>query len=97
MSSQPTRAAADGRAYLDLQRLARQTGRSTQELLHLYALQGFLARPRWATWRRKQQLPGTVPNEFSEVLATVIAFADPVLTRGAAGATWHPTDRTWRN
>lgn len=52
MSSQPTRAAADGRAYLDLQRLARQTGRSTQE---------------------------------------------PVLTRGAAGATWHPTDRTWRN
>jgi hypothetical protein len=33
-----------GRAYLDVQNLARRTGRPTGELLHLYALEGFLDR-----------------------------------------------------
>jgi predicted nucleotidyltransferase component of viral defense system len=33
-----------GRAYLDVQNLARRSGRPTDELLHLYALEGFLAR-----------------------------------------------------
>lgn len=40
----PTRATTDGRAYLDLQNLARRTGRPTDELHQLYALEGFLAR-----------------------------------------------------
>lgn len=44
MSSRPTRAATDGRMYLELQNLARRTKRGTQNLLHLYALEGFLAR-----------------------------------------------------
>jgi hypothetical protein len=44
MTNRPTRATADGRTYLDLQNLARRTRRTTQELLHLYALEGFLAR-----------------------------------------------------
>jgi hypothetical protein len=33
-----------GRAYLDLQNLARRSGRPTEEFLHLYALEGFLLR-----------------------------------------------------
>jgi nucleoside-triphosphatase THEP1 len=33
-----------GRAYLDVQNLARRTRRPTAELLHAYALEGFLAR-----------------------------------------------------
>jgi hypothetical protein len=33
-----------GRAYLDLQNLARRTSRPTGELLHTYALEGFLDR-----------------------------------------------------
>lgn len=41
---QPTRASADGRAYLDLQNLARRQNRSTQEILVLYVLERFLAR-----------------------------------------------------
>lgn len=44
MNRRPTRATEDGRAYLDLQNLARRTARSTEELLRLYALEGFLAR-----------------------------------------------------
>lgn len=35
---------AAGRAYLDVQNLARRSGRPTDELLHLYALEGFLVR-----------------------------------------------------
>jgi len=42
--SGPTRATAGGRAYRDLQNLARADGRSTEELLALYVLEGFLVR-----------------------------------------------------
>lgn len=40
----PTRDTPAGRAYLDLQKMAKQYGRFTEELLELYALEGFLAR-----------------------------------------------------
>lgn len=40
----PTRDTAAGRAYLDLQNKARKEKRPTDELLVLYALEGFLAR-----------------------------------------------------
>lgn len=42
--SRPTRETAAGRAYLDLQRQARRDRRPTDELLQLYALEGFLDR-----------------------------------------------------
>lgn len=48
----------------------------------------------WATWRRNQLLGG-VPQDFAEVLARVIAFADPALTREAVHATWDPLNRSW--
>lgn len=40
----PTRATVDGRAYLDLQSLARQDHRPTDEYVQFYALEGMLAR-----------------------------------------------------
>ncbi|MFD2079237.1 Nucleotidyl transferase AbiEii toxin, Type IV TA system [Actinopolymorpha cephalotaxi] len=40
----PTRATVEGRAYLDLQNLARRQHRPTDELHQLYALEGFLSR-----------------------------------------------------
>ena len=40
----PTRATVEGRAYLDLQNLARRQQRPTDELQQLYALEGFLTR-----------------------------------------------------
>ena len=40
----PTRETVEGRAYLDLQNQARRDKRPTDELLALYALEGFLAR-----------------------------------------------------
>lgn len=42
--SGPTRASVGGRAYLNLQNLGRREKRSTEELLALYALEGFLDR-----------------------------------------------------
>jgi len=42
--SRPTRATIEGRAYLDLQNLARRQRRPTDELHQLYALEGFLCR-----------------------------------------------------
>jgi hypothetical protein len=39
-----SRETAGGRAYIDLQRRARDTNRNTQELIQLYILEGFLAR-----------------------------------------------------
>ena len=43
-SWRPTRATVEGRAYLDLQNLARRQQRPTDELQQLYALEGFLSR-----------------------------------------------------
>jgi len=42
--TRPTRADAGGRAYLDLQNLARRQGRQTQTLMVIYVLERFLAR-----------------------------------------------------
>ena len=44
MTGRPTSATLAGRAYLDLQKLARYQRRPTDELFQIYALEGFLAR-----------------------------------------------------
>lgn len=44
MSQRPTRKTAEGRAYLALRALARASSRPTIELIHLFALEGLLAR-----------------------------------------------------
>jgi Nucleotidyl transferase AbiEii toxin, Type IV TA system len=56
--TRPTRATAQGRAYLDLQNLARRESRSTQELLILYVLERFLARLADGQHREKFVLKG---------------------------------------
>lgn len=60
MNSRPTRATMDGRTYLDLQNLGRRTDRSTQDLLRLYALEGFLARLSTSTYASQLVLKGGV-------------------------------------
>src|SRR5450756_1105712 len=42
--NRPTRNTPDGDAYLDIQKMAKADGRSTDELLALYAVEGFLDR-----------------------------------------------------
>jgi hypothetical protein len=47
-----------------------------------------LARQRWAAWRRKHRLDDRLPQDLASVLETVMAFADPAITRTAAGHIW---------
>jgi hypothetical protein len=89
--SRPTRATAGGRAYLDLQNLARRQGRSTQELLVLYVLERFLARLAISAHREKFVLKGGLllaalsarrPTVDADLLATHLSNqTDEVLTR----------------
>lgn len=60
MTTRPTRATVAGRAYLDLQNLARRTGRPTDELHQVYALEGFLARLAQSAYAGKLVLKGGV-------------------------------------
>jgi hypothetical protein len=52
------RTAVAGARYLDLQRKVRQTGRPTDELIQLYALECFLGRPTWPEYAQKLVLKG---------------------------------------
>ena len=60
MTDRPTRATVAGRAYLDLQNLARRTSRPTDELHQIYALEGFLARLVESSYADRLVLKGGV-------------------------------------
>jgi len=62
------------------------------DVLHGYAL---LAQARWAAWRRRQRLDDRLPEAFTEILATVITFADPALRREITEQDWEPEARAW--
>jgi len=89
--TRPTRATSGGRAYLDLQNLARREKRSTQELLVLYVLERFLARLSIGEHREKFVLKGGMllaalsarrPTVDADLLATHLSNeTDEVLPR----------------
>src|ERR1035438_643076 len=69
--SAPSRATRAGRAYLDLRKLARESQRPVDELLHLYVLEAFL--DRLASSRVAEQLGlkgGVLLAAFGERRAT---------------------------
>lgn len=61
------------------------------------ALDGFaeLGQGRYGLWRRKQRMTH-LPEQFSDLLDAVIAFADPALTGQVADQVWAPSTRAWR-
>ncbi len=88
VSRRPTRATVEGRAYLDLQNLARRQQRPTDELHQLYALEGFLARLTRSLHADKLVLKGGVllaaydarrPTRDVDMQARAIARDDDVL------------------
>jgi predicted nucleotidyltransferase component of viral defense system len=60
VTDRPTRATVAGRAYLDLQNLARRSKRPTDELHQIYALEGFLARLVESDYAERLVLKGGV-------------------------------------
>jgi hypothetical protein len=89
--TRPTRGTAEGRAYLDLQNLARRQSRPTQELLVLYVLERFLARLADGPHRHRFVLKGGMllaalgarrPTVDADLLATQLSnHTDDVLAR----------------
>ena len=63
----------------------------------LPALDGYpgMAQARWAAWRRRQNLPVPVPEQFADVLEDVAGFADAPLTGAADGLRWDPAAARW--
>jgi hypothetical protein len=62
------------------------------------ALDGYaeIGQPRWASWRRKLQLTGTLPEDFGRALESLKAFANPVITGSVNDqAAWDPGQRAW--
>jgi hypothetical protein len=54
-----------------------------------------LGQARWVAWRRRSNSTH-LPESFTEVLAAVIAFADPVLDGKGVPAVWEPAAGHWR-
>ena len=83
----------------DLQSAIREVAHHRQaELLPLAdVLDGYppLAQSRWAAWRRRQARD-ELPEQFADLLANVIAFAEPAITDDLTDMTWNPDDGTWR-
>lgn len=48
----------------------------------------------WAKYRMDYGR-AELPSSFADVLMAVIAFADPIITRDAAGQTWSAAGQTW--
>lgn len=101
--SKPTRASADGRAYLDLQNLARRQHRSTQELLVLYVLERFLARLAASAHREKFVLKGGMllaalnarrPTVDADLLATHLRNDTHEVLAGSSRSPAPPSTRT---
>ncbi|MGH3380343.1 MAG: nucleotidyl transferase AbiEii/AbiGii toxin family protein [Actinoallomurus sp.] len=54
-----------------------------------------LAQPRWVAWRRRIHLEDRLPESFADVLAAVIALADPALGSAVSDRYWSPDAGRW--
>lgn len=90
-----TRPPAAGRLDRSLRVVARH--RLVEPLPLADVLDGFadVAQTRWARWRAKNRLEDTTPEHFDELLATVIALADPVITGEGGKREWDPVRQAW--
>ena len=56
---------------------------------------GQIGQQRWAGWRRRQRLEDRLPEQFGDVVAVVIDFADPAIVGAAKGRSWGPAVGAW--
>lgn len=56
---------------------------------------GTIGQQRWEAWRRKQRLEARLPGQFGDVVAAVVAFADPAITGMSDGQSWDPATGEW--
>ena len=53
-----------------------------------------IAQPRWTAWLRRSRQPD-VPDELTEVLEHIAAFADPLLSGSPPTGRWTPDSAEW--
>jgi hypothetical protein len=51
---------------------------------------------QWSAYMARSGLAGLLPASYPDAIASVISFADPVLTGAAASANWDPVAGSWR-
>ncbi len=56
---------------------------------------GQIGQQRWAAWCRRQRLEDRLPEQFRDVVAAVIDFADPAILGDAEGRSWDPAVGVW--
>jgi hypothetical protein len=56
---------------------------------------GQIGQQRWRAWRRRQRLEERLPEQFGDIVAAVIDFADPAILGSSEGHLWDPASRTW--
>ena len=85
--TKPTKETSAGRAYLELRAKAKKDGRATDELLQLYALEGFLDRVAISAHAKNLVLKGGVllaaydlrrPTRDVDLLAQNVATAETI-------------------
>ncbi len=81
--------------------IAALTGVAAHRKVQLHTLEAVLdgyavqSQQMWNRYRKKYQR-AELPEDFSLVLAAVIAFADPVITQDAAGKAWSAASSAWQ-
>jgi hypothetical protein len=78
-----------------IREVARHRGTSLAPLEQTLDGYGAVGQPRWGAWRRKQLLDDRLPANFTDVVDTVIAFADPAITGTISTKHWNPATGTW--
>lgn len=91
-----------GRHAIDGTELVRSTRRVAEHrhvqltpLVEVLAGYGDIGQQRWAAWRRRQHIEDRLPEQFEDVLAVVIGFADPAIVGSAEGRSWDPVAGAW--
>src|ERR1035441_1719003 len=83
----------------ELTRSTRRVGEHRQvqllPLVEVLANYGEIGQQRWAAWRRRQRSEERLPEQFGDVISTVIDFADPAIVGSAEGHSWDPIAGAW--
>jgi Nucleotidyl transferase AbiEii toxin, Type IV TA system len=91
--AQPTDAAELGRSLTEVASFRQIT---LSPLAPLLADYGAIAQTKWVAWRRRQRLADRTPEDFGDLLTTVVTFADPVLSGAVTAGTWDHLTASWR-
>jgi hypothetical protein len=78
-----------------IRRVATHRGTELVPLSEVLNEYGRIGQRQWSAWLRRQQMTGRLPDQFNDVVANVITFADPAIAGTSAGCQWLPGTAEW--